>query len=472
MSESGPPSGSASEAPEVVVESARRISPIWLIPIVAAIVAITLAYRAIQERGIEVTILFESAEGLVADKSKVKYREVEIGTVDDVALRDVDHVVVTCTLDKEAASYLTESALFWVVRPRVGSGRISGLGTLVSGSYLTLRPGKEDDAAAREFTGLEVPPLADDDEPGLPLVLHTAHLGGLDAGSPVFFRDIHVGDVLSYKLAQDGRTVDVHVAIGSSHVHLVRTNSRFWNAGGVELSLGSGGLDIKTESLESILAGGIAFDSPAGGDAAKPGDAYWLHTSRADVESTAKIHGGLRLVLETGSLGGVAPGNPLYYREVPVGAVVSHELAKDGKKVRIHVNVERKHASLVRSNSVFWNAGGISAKLGLTGLHIHAESLKALLTGGIAFATPPQPGHPVSAGSVFPLHPEAKDTWLKWEADFTPKGDGQEKRGLIGRFFHHEGKSEEEVKQDDPTPEPTHEEHKHHFLHRLFHGGD
>ena len=104
---------------------------------------------------------------------------------------------------------------------------------------------------------------------------------------------------------------------------------------------------------------------------------------------------------------------------------------------------------------------------------MHAESLKALLTGGIAFATPPRPGHTVSAGSAFPLHPEAKDSWLGWETDFSAKdGDGEGKQGLIGRFFHHEGKKEEEAKQDDPTPEPTHEEHKHGFLHGILHGGD
>ena len=253
-----------SEAPEVVVESGRGISPIWLIPVVAVLVAITLAVQAVRDRGVEVTILFESAEGLEAGKSKVKYRDVEIGTVDDVELRGPEHVAVTCTLRKDAAQYLTESAVFWVVRPRVGGGRISGLGTLVSGSYVTLQLGKVGDKRKREFTGLEVPPLAAEDEPGLSLVLHTDHLGGLDAGSPVFFRDIHVGDVLKYELAEDGKNVDVHVAIGSSHSDLVRTNSRFWNAGGVELSLGSGGLDIKTESLQSILAGGVAVDSPAG----------------------------------------------------------------------------------------------------------------------------------------------------------------------------------------------------------------
>ena len=475
MSESGPSSGGASEAPEVVVEKGRGLSPIWLIPIVALIVAGYLAYQAIQERGPQVVILFESAEGLEAGKSKVKYREVEIGTVDLIRLHDPKHVEVHCSLDKRAASYLTESAKFWVVRPRVGSGGISGLGTLISGAYLTAEPGKPDDPRARQFTGLEEPPLSAEDAPGVRFLLHTDHLGGLDTGSPVFFRDIHVGNVARWKLSKDGSTVDIQLMISSSHAQLVRSNSRFWNAGGVEMSLGSGGLDIKTESLRSIIAGGVAFDSPDGGDPAKAGDAFWLHSSRADVAKTSKAHGGLRLVLETGSLGGVADGNAVYYREVPVGAVISHELAKGGGKVRITVNIEPRYESLVRSNSVFWNASGISADLGLHGLHVHAESLKALLSGGVAFATPPKPGHTVKAGSVFALHAEAKDDWHKWQTDYSAKeedGDGEKKQGVIGRFFHHEDKSEEEAKQEDPTPEPTHEEKKHGFMHGLFHHGD
>jgi paraquat-inducible protein B len=140
------------------------------------------------------------------------------------------------------------------------------------------------------------------------------------------------------------------------------------------------------------------------------------------------------------------------------------------------VNIEPRYASLVRSNSVFWNASGISADLGLHGLHVHAESLKALLSGGVAFATPPKPGHTVKAGSVFKLHAEAKDDWHKWQTDYSSEatdGDGEKKKqGIVGRFFHHEDKSEEEAKQEDPEPEPTHEEKKHHFLKGLFHHGD
>ena len=485
MSESGPPSGGASDVPEVVVEKGRGLSPIWLIPIVALIVAGYLAYEAIQERGPQVVVLFESAEGLEAGKSKVKYREVVVGTVDLIQIRDPKHVAVHCSLDKRTTPYLTESTRFWAVRPRVGGGNISGLGTLISGAYLTFEPGNPDDPPVREFTGLENPPLPADEAPGLRIVLRTDHLGGLDTGAPVFFRDIHVGDVVGWKLSKDGSEVEVKVAIGSSHSHLVRSSSRFWNAGGVEVSLGPGGLDVKTESLRSILAGGVAFDSP-GGEPAKAGDTFRLYNSRAAVlkASTARTPGGLHLVLETGMLGGIAEGNAVYYREVPVGSVVSHELARDGSRVRVKVNIERRYASLVRSTSVFWNAGGISANLGLHGLRIHTESLKALLAGGVAFATPPKKlGQAVKAGTVFQLHPEPKDDWLEWQGKYsagkrkeeTKQAEVEDEAGAGEEAGDEAGQEEPEPAEDEAgqeDSEPSEDKEDKGFLRGIFDRGD
>jgi paraquat-inducible protein B len=475
MSEKGSTGDTADgsgDVPDAIVERSRGFSPIWLIPIVVAIAAGSLAYRAIQDQGEKIVILFESAEGLEAGKSTIKYRDVEIGTVDLIQFRDVDHVEVHVSIDKHAGKYVVEDTLWWVVRPRIGGGGISGLSTIVSGAYVTFQPGKEGGKATRDFTGLEDPPIPSRDRPGVQLVLHSDHLGGIEVGSTVYFRDLDVGDVLQHELVEDGKMVEIKIVVREKYAPLVKSTSSFWNAGGVDVKVGAKGLEVKTESLQSIVMGGVAFDSPTGGEVAKAGDAFWLHASRSDVESMRLSHGGLGLVLEMGALGGVAVGNPVYYREVPVGSVVSHELSKDGSRVRVKVNIDRQYASLVRNNSVFWNASGISADLGLTGLHVHAESLKALLTGGVAFATPPKPGHTVSEGSVFRLHPEAKKDWLEWQTDFEPKSDDPpEKHSTIGRFFHHEKKSPEEAKMEDPTPEPSEDEHKHGFLRKLFHHG-
>jgi paraquat-inducible protein B len=469
----GDTSGQSHDLAEPMVGKGGKISPIWIIPVLVLIVAASFAYRAIQDRGVKIVVLFESAEGLTAGKSKFKYRDVEIGTVDAIEFRTIDQIEVHLSVSGGAVKYISDDTQWWVVRPRISGSGLSGLDTILSGGYVTFEPGTTTGKKKREFVGLEEPPIPSRDRPGIQLVLVTDTLRGIHRGASIFFRDIDVGDVLHHALATDGLTIEISILVEAEYAKRVTSASRFWDAGGIDVSVGPGGLDVKTESIGALLAGGIAFDSPGGGDAAKAGDRFWLHSSRTDVEESEKSHGGLSLVLETGSLGGVGAGNPVTFREVPVGAVVSHDLSKDGTTVRIHLNIARPYASLVRSNSVFWNASGITADLGLTGLHVHAESLKSLLAGGIAFATPPKLGHTVSEGSVFRLHPEAKKNWLEWETNFTPKEDGaaEEKHGL-GRFFHHEKKTEEQTKQDDATPEPSKDEHKHGFLSRLFGKGD
>jgi paraquat-inducible protein B len=476
MSENNPAGGqsdSPEEPPEGVVERGRSFSPIWLIPIIVALVGVSLVYDAVKDRGVAVTLLFDSADGLVAGKSMIKYRDIEIGSVDTILLRDIDTVEVGCTITKRAAKHLTEDAAFWIVRPRIGGGGISGLETIVSGAYVGFIPGTEGKTAQREFEGLDEPPLPARDTPGLALVLHSDQLRGLEYGTAVYFRDIEVGDVLHHALAEDGESVEVKIVVMQKYAHLVTSQSRFWDAGGVDVSVGPSGLNVKTESLRSIIHGGITFDSPPGGTPAEAGDEFWLHASLNEATQSAATHGGLRVVLEAGSLGSVAAGNPVYYREVPVGTVVSHKLSKDGTRVRIYLNIEPEYATFVRDNSVFWNASGISADLGLTGLHLHAESLKTILAGGVSFATPPHPGHTVSPGSVFRLHPEAKKAWLEWETDYTPKkNDPPEKHSPKGRFFHHSKKSEEEASKEAHAPETHTEEKKRGLLGRFFHRGD
>ncbi|MGH0036205.1 MAG: intermembrane transport protein PqiB [Myxococcota bacterium] len=454
MSESDPGGSGPSSTPaagEPVVARRRGLSPIWLIPVVVLVVAVSLAYQTIQSRGPSVVVLFDSAEGLVAGKSKVKYRDVEVGSVDDVKFRSVDQVELHLSLHPDVAPYVTEDTAWWVVRPRISGGGISGLETIVSGSYVTFEPGTQGKKRKREYLGLEEPPVPDKNRPGLEVTLQADDLGGLSAGNSVYFRDIDVGEVVHAGLAEDGRSVAVSIVIVEEHAHRVTTASRFWNAGGVDVAIGPSGLEVDAPSLQSIIGGGVAFDSPPGGKPVDAGARFRLHRSRSAVDDSVARHGGLELVLETDTLGGVGLGDPVYFREVPVGAVRSHSLSSDGQRVRIRINIETRYASFVRSNSHFWNASGISADLGLKGLHVHAESLRSLLSGGVAFATPPDPGHRVKAGSVFRLHPEVKDEWLGWKPDFSKKTSDakgkapKEERHGLARWFHHLGKSEDEA---------------------------
>jgi paraquat-inducible protein B len=460
---------SASAQPEV---RRSRFSLVWLVPILAVGLGGYLGWRTLSEKGPVITIYFETADGLEAGKTKVKYKAVDIGVVQSIDVRDESpQIVVQAALDKGAEGHVRKDTLFWVVRPRIGFGGVSGLGTLLSGDYINMFPGPKDGPSERTFTGLNYPPLSPP-HMGLKIVLVSPTLSSLNPGAPIYFRQLRVGRVEGHRLAEDGKHIEVDALIEAEHAGRVHTNSRFWNAGGLHLEAGLGKIELHSESIEAMLGGGVSFDSPAGGKPAEAGARFVLHDSRAELKNAAWLYGGLHVVVEAPALGGVKPGDFVLYREERVGAVVSHSLSTDSRTVRIHLNILSRYATLVRNNSVFWNAGGVTADLGLTGLHMHMESLEALLAGGIAFATPDKPGGRVKAGSVFKLHPEVKDDWLKWRpllwrgpANKHPGGAAAKKEEKHG-FFHHGDKSEEQTVVDGPKPAAEDEE-KHGFFDRF-----
>jgi paraquat-inducible protein B len=507
------PGGDAIEAPEPIVERGRSLSLIWVIPIVAVIAGASIGIHEFRNRGIHLVITLPSADWIEAGKTKIRYLNIEVGTVDDIRINEkADGVELHCTIDQDAKKYLTNGAKFWLVYPKVGAGGISGLGTLVSGAYISVHLGPVGGKAKHRFAGLTTPPLESEFSPGLTIRLHAEQLNSLDVGSPVYYREIKVGVVERHELAKDGSGVDFSVFIPPEHADLVREDSRFWNAGGIQISGSIPHLQIQAESLDAIISGGIAFDSPLGEKAAPAAkdSEFWLHPTLADVEAYPLSYGGLRIYVEGPTLGSVAIADSVFYREVPVGAVVSQELMSDSKRVRIGINIQRRYAALVRTNSVFWNASGISASFGLHGLQIHAESIHSILFGGIAFATPNSPGDRVKSGSVFELNAEVKDDWLKWSPSIwrgpaaeTPaksgeaaseagnsSGDAADKSvsadasasskeggaaSRVERFFHHEKKSEQESlaageSEKDASQESARETKRHEFFRGQKHG--
>lgn len=465
MTEASGPSGA-----EANVRKAR-LSPVWVIPIVAIALAAYLGYRTLTETGPKVTVYFATADGIEVGKTKVKYKSVDIGTVTNVDVRTKKpQIVVTCQLDAKAGLRAVEGSQFWVVRPRIGAGGISGLGTLVSGAYVNFSPGAKDGTEKREFVGLENPPETSPDDPRLSVTLLARDLGSLHPESPVYYRQIQVGKIGPNKVSDDGKGVEIEVLIEEAHANLLRTDSRFWNAGGIEFAIGLGEANVHTESLAALLAGGVAFDSPAGSKPAEKDTKYRLHNSRSEVENAGWLYGGLQVVVEANRLGGVKEGDFVLYKEERVGSVVSTALSNDSSTVRVHLNILPRYTTLVRSNSVFWNASGISASLGLTGLKLHASSLESLIAGGVAFATPNSSGSRVKNGSVFELHSEVKDAWLEWSPKIDRGGAAQkhaagiekkqEPHGLA-KFFHHEDKPEEETKAEDQPKDQK----KHGFWH-------
>ena len=313
------------DLPQAVVQSKRQISIVWIVPIAAILIGGWLAYKGLSEKGPEVTISFESAEGLEAGKTKLKYKDVELGKVQTIRFNeDLSRVLVTAELAKEAEPYLTENTRFWVVRPRVTASGISGLGTLFSGAYIGMDPGKEG-KEERNFKGLEIPPVVTTDTPGSEFLLKATALGSLDVGSPVYYRQIQVGQVIGYTLDESGQSLKIQVFINAPHDKLVHQDTRFWNASGFELKLDAGGLKINTESLVSIMMGGIAFDTftslESGGPAAE-GYEFRLYETRENIFErtyTEKKHFILHF---DGSIRGLTVGAPVEFRGIKIGQVV------------------------------------------------------------------------------------------------------------------------------------------------------
>ena len=254
---------------KLVTRLRSPISLIWIVPLLAVLIGIGLAVNAVLQRGPEIELQFASADGLEANKTRLKYKDVAIGTVTAIALTEDHHSVkVTVQMDKQAAPLLVEDSRFWVVRPRFAAGGVSGLSTLLSGAYIALDPGKSS-STKDGFVGLESPPLVVGDMPGRQFVLSADDLGSLDIGAPVYYRHIQVGRVVAYALRPDGQGVDVRVFVDAPYDRFVTAATRFWHASGIDVSVGADGMKLEMQSLLSLAAGGIAF----GGDDAGAGEA-------------------------------------------------------------------------------------------------------------------------------------------------------------------------------------------------------
>ncbi len=252
--------------PRPRVDRAPRFSfsLVWLVPLVAVAIGASMLVRTVFLTGPQIEIEFASADGVEAGKTAVRYKEVVIGKVRSVSLRgDHKRVVVGVQLDRSASAFAVEDTSFWVVRPRIGAAGISGLGTLLSGAYIAADAGVSPNSQS-EFIGLEAPPLVLRGEPGAIFVLRSDDLGSLDLGSPVFHKRTRVGSVVAYTLDADLDELKVKVFVEAPYQKLVTTNTRFWNASGIDLTLNASGLTLNTQTLTSVLAGGLAFEEPPG----------------------------------------------------------------------------------------------------------------------------------------------------------------------------------------------------------------
>lgn len=318
----------------------RPISVVWLVPIVAFLVAGWLIWTTYRDQGPMVTVSFESAEGLEAGKTRIKYKDVDVGLVKGVELSDdLKQVVVTAQMTANAARFLRDGTSFWVVRPRIGAGGVSGLGTLVSGAYMEIDPSTEGEARST-FVGLEEPPLIRSEVPGRTFTLVADSLGSVGRGAPIYFRGIEVGQVLGFHLDDDKPGITIPIFIRAPHDSLVRDTTRFWNASGLTVSTGAGGVSVQMASVQALVTGGIEFETPltvGGTQQAAADSSYPLFASRAAADDAGFTVREPYIADFEGSTRGLRPGAPVEIRGLRIGAVSDVGLVYDAAADRILV---------------------------------------------------------------------------------------------------------------------------------------
>jgi paraquat-inducible protein B len=363
-----------------VTRRSRRVSIIWIVPAVAIAIGAWLAFDTLSREGPTIRVTFDAAEGLQPGQSQLKYKDIVFGTVKSLQLTpDKWHVVVTIDTTREAAPLLTENTEFWVVKPRLFAGSISGLDTILSGSYVGLVPGKPG-APKHEFTGQEDPPILEAHIPGHVFELKSPRIGSISVGSPLFFRDISVGEVLGWDLADMADSVTIRAFVRAPYDAYVHDETRFWNASGISLSLGGTGIHVQMESLRALLFGGIAFDTPAK-DAHTPvtegSHVFPLFADRDAARSASYTRMIKGLSYFDGSVQGLAPGSEVTMHGLKIGQVTEVRLTANAVKgkilAKVRYEVQPERISGLGQRVFKTDSEAVAAMLGL-GLRANLES--------------------------------------------------------------------------------------------------
>lgn len=416
-----------------VPKKQRRLSVVWIIPFVAAVIGGWIAVQKILSEGPKITIRFHSADGLEAGKTKIKYHGVEIGTVSIVTLSsDRLGVVATAEMAAECRDMLVEDTQFWVVRPRISGGTVSGLGTLLSGSYIGMEIGKSKEKRY-EFVGLKTPPVVTGEVAGRFFLLKADNLGSLDYGTPLFYRRIQVGQVVGYTLDQDGRSITANIFVQAPYDQYVTPTTRFWQASGIDASLTANGVNIHTESLVSLLIGGIAFETPSGGPVlppAEPHTVFKLFNNREQAMKPPEGEPRTYVVVFKESVRGLVVGAPVEFSGIHFGEVASIGLQLHPTTYGLSVPVTIKvYPELLFRKAVGNDQQALRAGRQLTDKLVELGFRAQLRTGSLIT------GALYIAFDQFPDAPKAKVDWSQEPPEFpTVPGELQEIQASLTRI--------------------------------------
>jgi len=335
-------------------EQGKRISTVWIVPIVALIVGAWLIYQNLSEKGPEIEIVFKSAEGVEAGKTLVKYRDIEVGKVTDVKFTDdLKSVRVFVELKKNMEPYLSEKTKFWIMKARLSLNEVQGLDTLLSGVYIVMNPEKGE-KEIHTFRGLDKIPVVTANEKGHIYYLKANDIGSLEAGSPIYYKKLRAGSVDSYRLDKDGKRVTIKVFIKSPFDKMVLETTRFWNASGITADIGTSGIEVHTESLTSILVGGLAFDNFPKLGIGKPAPQSYVFSLYKSLKNAQKPQYKRVLyfwVYFENSIRGLKIGAPVEFHGVPIGEVVNYSLIGDAKtaefKIPILIKIEPERFTVI-----------------------------------------------------------------------------------------------------------------------------
>jgi len=326
------------EEPQARVRKGRRLSLVWVIPIIAVAVVIGIGWRALAQRGPTITITFNAGAGIQSGQTKIRRKDVDLGTVESIHLTpDLSRVVVRARMLRSAAPYLNTHTQFWIVRPRISAEGVSGLATLVSGVYIEMNPGRG--TPQSEFTGSEEPPVLQPDVPGHSFTLHASQLTSLNQGSSIYYRGLVVGEILGYALNQKTQRVDIYAFVRAPYDKLIHPESRFWNVSGVDVSIGAQGVHMVASSWQQLLSGGVEFMTPSSAMDNAPSPAGAQFRLYDDKYSAEKDPRGTPLIYRvdfTGAVAGIEHGSPVELLGTQIGQVQHVELQYDARSHVLH----------------------------------------------------------------------------------------------------------------------------------------